>query len=394
MRAFGKSIADNTKTDSLMSPLGEERPVEDGGYQPDRSRLRGRINNLLGRAVAATRTVAGVAADIPQALMNSNPCLAFVAIEDDYYSISSGSEKLGRRRGGRNLRGHRKGRRGSKEKPASEARDVSNNSRRSLIMDNISISSEESFSYSNSSDEEDTYTTSMLLRASSAKAKRRQKQLLQLKSKESFALGAAASGDESEEDRDDSLGYGGRGLQPLDVPYPFPSQELRRGYTLPTQELRHEDLEGLAYPIDNAPFEFDKVEWSSNMAATGAALPGTVDTSNEGSILEPKTSPQIPSPPRCRRIGSMEWNSHEREIKLLPHSPFEESSFLKTDFLGHVVQSAPHFGLEPVLQLGDVLVKLNGEDLSNLFAEEVHRRLHDLVGEVVRVSFLRRAITI
>lgn len=387
MRAFGAADSASQKIDSLMSPLGEECPGEDGGYQPDKSRrsrdMRGRINNLFGSAVVATRTVAAAAANIPQALMNSNPCLAFVAIEDDYYSTSSGSEKRGRRRGGRNSRGRRKGRLGSKEKPASEARDVSNISRRGLIMDNISISSEEDFCYS--SDEEDSFTSSMLLRASSAKAKRRQKQSLQLKSKESFARGAAASGDESESKE-------GR---PLDLPYPFPSQELRRkDFPLPTQELRREDIEDLAYPIENTPFEFDNVGRSSNMAATGAALPETVDTSNEGSILDPEASPQLSSPPRCRRLGSMEWSSHEREVKLLPHSPFEESAFLKAGFFGHVVRSAPHFGLETILQLGDVLVKLNGEDVSNLFAEEVHLRLHDLVGEVVRVSFLRRAMTI
>ena len=385
IRAFGKSAAHsaNKKISSLM-PLGEECSDEDARRKRD---MRDRINNLLGSAVAATRTVASVAADIPQALINNNPCMAFVAIEDDYCSISSGSEKRGRRRGGRNSRGRRKGRRGSKEKPASEARDVSNISRRDLIMDNISISSEENFYYS--SDEEDSCTESMLMRAASAKAKRRQKQLVQLKSKESFASSAAASGYESDEDRGFSMGYDDPRVQPpLDLPYPFPSQELRhKDCKLPSQELRREDL---AFPIDDDPFEFDKVEWSPNMAAAGVALPETVDTLNEAPPLESAAMPQLQSPPRCRRIGSM----HEKEIKLLPHSPFEESTFLKTGFLGHVVQSTPHFGLETVLQLDDVLVKLNGEDVSNLFAEEVHRRLHDMVGEVVRVSFLRRALTI
>ena len=100
--------------------------------------------------------------------------------------------------------------------------------------------------------------------------------------------------------------------------------------------------------------------------------------------------------PLQSRIDALHFNTHEWNVLLHPSFPDENEgrSFLKSTCLGPVVMSAPHFGLGCVLQLGDVLVKLNDEDVSSLDAKEVQHRLDGLVGEVVSLSFLRKTMVV
>ncbi|EJK73212.1 hypothetical protein THAOC_05176 [Thalassiosira oceanica] len=234
----------------------------------------------------------------------------------------------------------------------------------------------------------------------------------------------------------------------------LPTQELRRVPACSTQQLSREDvaspdgMQGSAFPIwvlslddfdfpaaasvpvkydfDRAVFPFgdesfevapDNVihEDSSDKARLGAASLDPVNTSvdeflDESMIAEISPTclrhPPLRSPPKSlaprmdsplqSRIDALHFNTHEWKVLLHPPSSDEKEgrAFLKTTCLGPVVQSAPPFGLGCVLQLGDVLVKLNDEDVSRLDAKGAQHRLDGLVGEVVCLSFLRKTMVV
>ena len=231
----------------------------------------------------------------------------------------------------------------------------------------------------------------------------------------------------------------------------FPTQELRRVSAFRedtvSDDEHDDDMQGSAFPIrvlslndfgfPSVPVRFDfdravfpvgdeslevapgnvRLEDSSDTAMLGA--PALVNISVEESVLDattiegenrlsPSPSQPLRSPPRSlsprmdsplqSRIDALRFDRHDWKVRLHPPSSDEKKEgrafFLKTTCLGPAVQSAPHFGLGSVLQLGDVLVELNGEDISSLDAGGAQRILDGLVGEVVSLSFLRKTMVV
>ncbi len=84
----------------------------------------------------------------------------------------------------------------------------------------------------------------------------------------------------------------------------------------------------------------------------------------------------------------LQWQSMEKKIQLPPNPVY---SFLASSHLGPVVtRSVGVVGDGDLLRLGDVLIRLNGEDVSCLEGEIVSEIFKQMAGKCVRVSFLRR----
>lgn len=89
-----------------------------------------------------------------------------------------------------------------------------------------------------------------------------------------------------------------------------------------------------------------------------------------------------------REAMKLKWQSMEKKIQLPPNPVY---SFLTLSHLGPVVtRSVGVVGDGDLLQLGDVLIRLNGEDVSCLEGEIVSEIFKQLAGKCVRVSFLRK----
>mmetsp|Transcript_29496 Transcript_29496/g.63149 ORF Transcript_29496/g.63149 Transcript_29496/m.63149 type:complete len:354 (-) Transcript_29496:94-1155(-) len=89
-----------------------------------------------------------------------------------------------------------------------------------------------------------------------------------------------------------------------------------------------------------------------------------------------------------REAMKLKWQSMEKKIQLPPNPVY---SFLTSSHLGPVVtRSVGVVGDGDLLQLGDVLIRLNGEDVSCLEGEIVSEIFKQMAGKCVRVSFLRR----
>ena len=226
----------------------------------------------------------------------------------------------------------RRTRKTRKKKRASEAKPQDG------IMDSVSISSVESDgsgSWSSASSHDSAQDAHL------AKLRRRRKLYLRRRAIE------LAAGAESENEDASSIHVGGR-LTLNNEPWNYPSQELR---------------------MKASPGK------SVDDSAGAVLVPDLVNISDDDSLLDTTNEDGLPK---------LKWQSQEKLIHL-SSSPL----FLKSSHLGHEVTRAPCESMaEAGLQLGDIIIRLNSEDVSNLDCNTVSEML--AAGGTLRVAYLRK----
>ena len=227
----------------------------------------------------------------------------------------------------------RRTRKTRKKKRASEAKPQDG------IMDSVSISSIESDgsgSWSSASSHDSAQDAHL------AKLRRRRKLYLRRRAIE------LAAGAESVNEDASSIHVVGR-LALDNEPWNYPSQELRKGS-----------------PGKSA----------DDSAGAVLTVPDLVNISTE-SLLDTTNEDGLPK---------LNWQSQEKLIHL---SASPVSYFLKSSHLGHEVIRTPCKSMaEAGLQLGDIIIRFNGEDVSNLDSNTVSEMM--AAGGSLRVAYLRK----
>ena len=184
----------------------------------------------------------------------------------------------------------------------------------------------------------------------------------------------------------------------------FPSQQLRCKF--PSQQLRYNDadlrpVEQHIQTGDRADSAVDSVEDSLFNTTNEGDIPDPPLPSNKESVTIQAHSPKRlsnsnPMPPSQLKWFSMEvsigkgiW-SLEKEIEsLLPMDP--SNNFMETSHLGQVVIQTPCYSMvEAGIQLGDVIIRLNGKDVRSMRATAVSEMISGLADKHILVTFLRK----
>jgi hypothetical protein len=212
-----------------------------------------------------------------------------------------------------------------------------------------SSGSESSSSYSSSSDED----TKRHL--SHAKLRRKKQQFLQRRALER----AAAESDDSDEE------------ESFDSNNRAPSQAKGRSYLTihHSQEMRPKNDSG-ASKCSLAPSDSElEAETSTNTASDGIYPPN--DTS------------------ACLR--RLQWESKDAMIVV---SGDQVRDFLTSSHIGPVITRLECSPFSEVFQLGDVIIRVNGMDVSTMEGEFVSEMLMKSEGKSIRVTYLRKAMLV
>ena len=304
------------------------------------------------------------------------------------------------------------------------------------LSDSISVTTEEYnteyYGSSSGSASDRSAVSSSAEKARLMKLRRRRKKYLRRRALEH------AAGADSEDEDDASLHYGALKLGAKKKQWVVPSQESRQRdgvltsivspankeqthetsvksagglelgakknqYILPTQELRKSVVLTSA---ESSPAVLDT---SFDSAAADILAPDLVNTTQEDSFLDTTNegldnaeggnvvSFSNPLPP-CR----LKWQSISISVpKLLPKPCPRDNlldknrHFLEQIHLGQLVIRSPYTSLIVAgLQLGDVVIRLNDEDVSKLDGKDVCKKMMDMSGESVRLTFLRKNILV
>lgn len=171
---------------------------------------------------------------------------------------------------------------------------------------------------------------------------------------------------------------------------------------LPSQELRRDEPNEPTKTVHQARPE---------------VVPDLVNTSNEDSLLNitydydvsPKddsllllvpvapelvgTADKLPLNDQTRKhslLSQSTWHSMEKATWLPPSSA--DYIFLEASHLGPIVTQAPCKGMNEIVQLGDVIIRLNGIDVRSLEAKTVSEMISNMAENEIRVTFLRKNI--
>jgi S1-C subfamily serine protease len=90
-------------------------------------------------------------------------------------------------------------------------------------------------------------------------------------------------------------------------------------------------------------------------------------------------------------LKPLKWESKEAIIRV---SNDQASDFLTSSHIGPVITKLNCSTLSEVLQLGDVIIRLNGEDVSSFEGEFVSELLTKLEGRNIRVTYLRKTMLV
>lgn len=90
-------------------------------------------------------------------------------------------------------------------------------------------------------------------------------------------------------------------------------------------------------------------------------------------------------------LKPLKWESKEATIRV---SNDQASDFLTSSHIGPVITKLNCSTLSEVLQLGDVIIRLNGEDVSSFEGEFVSELLTKLEGRNIRVTYLRKTMLV
>jgi hypothetical protein len=90
-------------------------------------------------------------------------------------------------------------------------------------------------------------------------------------------------------------------------------------------------------------------------------------------------------------LKQLQWESKEATILV---SNDQAPDFLASSHIGPVITKLNRSTLSDVLQLGDVIIRLNGEDVSTLEGEFVSELLMKFEGRSIRVTYLRKTMLV
>jgi len=303
-----------------------------------------------------------------------NPCLELVVRSDD----ESSDDESSYRGKSRKTRKTKK----KKKKKRSEAKAHSG-----LLSDGISVTTDEKTEYSYSDDDSVTFVDDSAEQRRVATLQRRRAQFLRQRAIERTA--------EMDEDDDEEEAQYGRpkltGGFKLTKKSAFPSQELR----VPSQELRCDELDkvdissltdirDLPVPSDKS-FDSTQAAWSPELfekdpfssvldVDTTAEVSLLLNSSNELELEILKPSPK--------------WSSFSAEFPKLGDST-SHNLILKESHLGATLANTPT--TQSGLQLGDVIIRLNGQDVSTLDTSTVSDMIHEM-RDSRRITYLRKNV--
>lgn len=309
-------------------------------------------------------TLHHVANEIP------NPCLELVVRSDDESSDDESSY-----RGKRRTRKTKK----KKKKKRSEAKAHSG-----ILSDGISVTTDEKTEYSSSDDDSLTFVDDSAEQRRVATLQRRRAQFLRQR-----AIERTADMDEDEEEEAQYSRPKLTGGFNLTKKSAFPSQELR----VPSQELRCDDdldkvdissltdIRDLRDPSDKS-FDSTKAAWSPKLFEKDpfSSAPD-VDTTAEDSLLNSSAELEILKP-------SPKWSSFSAEFPKLDDST-SHNLLLKESHLGATLANTPT--IQSGLQLGDVIIRLNNQDVSTLDTSTVSDMINEM-RDSRRITYLRKNV--
>lgn len=233
--------------------------------------------------------------------------------------------------------------------------DLTDTSDEFYSSDEDSISgSESSFSYSSDESSYDSERRSY----TNAKLRRMKKKFLQRR-----ALERAAA--ESDSDNDDSTD-GDDGTMRHMKSNEKTAYKLRpsKSNILHAREMRpHRDVESITVSPEISP------------GATSTDSDVVIDVSDSKPIT----------------LKQLQWESNVTTILV---SNDQAPDFLTSSHIGPVITKLNCSALSEVLQLGDVIIRLNGEDVSSFEGEFVSELFTKLEGRRVRVTYLRKTMLV
>ena len=121
-----------------------------------------------------------------------------------------------------------------------------------------------------------------------------------------------------------------------------------------------------------------------------------MNTSNEDSLLDTTNEEEMPFSTRSyHRIISQNYKESQRQLKwksmmtVVQHSCLVDVS-LVSSHIGPVISGIQQLDDAAGLQLGDIIIRLDTEDISHLDALSATGVIDRMTGESICVSFLRK----
>ena len=148
--------------------------------------------------------------------------------------------------------------------------------------------------------------------------------------------------------------------------------QIEKPHYVPSQELRAKH-----FGSNRGELVGDKPNLTSQEDGVlyGESIPDLVDSSSNDDSVEKASS-------------NYKWQSKAALVKI----PIGDSLFLTSSHLGPTVSRVP-FEMENGLQMGDIILRLDGEDVSSAEGSVVENALKSLSGKRVHVSFLRKRMS-
>lgn len=151
-----------------------------------------------------------------------------------------------------------------------------------------------------------------------------------------------------------------------------PSQELRANYF---GSSKHGDFDRETFKLTRQQDDDDDDD-----ELYGENIPDLVDSSSNDDSAEKKTSSHY----------KYKWQSKFAQIDI----PFGDAIFLTSSHLGPSVSHVPFDnGGALQIQIADIIIRVNGEDVSSMEGSVVENILKSMRGKSVQVSFLRKRMS-
>ena len=378
LQSFGQSMAvhaNRTLFQTLAAPAQEETDDDeersDGGYDSEDSQRRWRNNSKLdlfmGTALdRADRYAMTLCNHVPRGCVSN----ALICVDDDSYSHDSWSsfEDSPPRKERRSRASKKKKKKAKKKKAASSAVPYSydGNLDDSLSLTSCDATYDEKYEdisplpaeeVSSSSPKKKVAAIVKDMKVVSAIAPCTKASLIRQR-REEF-MRRKDSGEET-----GAVVYHGKRPEIKKVSQYVPSQELRAKYFGSAHRRLTE--------LNRERSELTKQQDDDDELLYGESIPDLVDSSgssNDDSEEQPKSK----------------WQSKFAEVDM----PIGDCSiFLTPSHLGSSISRVP---LDvSALQIGDIILRLNGEDVSGLTAERIEDIFSSMSGKQVNVSFLRK----
>lgn len=145
--------------------------------------------------------------------------------------------------------------------------------------------------------------------------------------------------------------------------------QMKKPHYVPSQELRAKYFgSNRGEPVEEGP----NLTSQEDDALYGESIPDLVDSSSNDDSVEKASS-------------NYKWQSKAAVVNI----PIGDSIFLTSSHLGPSVSRVP-IEMGNALQMGDIILRLDGEDVSSATGSVVENALKSMSGKRVHVSFLRK----